>query len=138
MTMTPVRALARGKGSRNFIMGCYGWSIRLLWLFLVAVVAQDDKSCAWNDCSSLEEMTVNVGHGNETALVYVSPDISTFYQEPPGSRKILQPNFKGMFGKFINLSPDPVRVYWLVPQMKQCNDRLIRLIHLVCDMQGRG
>lgn len=90
----------------------YGWSMRLLWLFLVAVVAQDDKSCTWNECSGLEEMTVNVGHGNETALVYVSPDISTFYEKPPGSHKILKPNFKGMIGKFINLSPDPVRVSW--------------------------
>ena len=112
--MVPVTALAGGKGGRNFIMGRYGWSLRILYLFLVAAVAQDDKSCAWNDCSSLEEMTVDLGHGNETALVYISPDISTFYQESPGSRKILQPSFKGMFAKFINLSPDPVRIYWCV------------------------
>ena len=66
------------------------------------------------DClpKSLEPMTVDLGHGNETAWVYVSPDIATFYQETPGSRKMQKPKFKGMFGKFVNLSPDPVRVYW--------------------------
>jgi hypothetical protein len=109
--MVSVTALARGKGDCNFTMG---WSMRFFWLFLVAVVGQEDKTCAWNEgCTvPLEEMTIDLGHGNETAFVYVSPDISTFYQEPPGSRTILKPKFNGMFGKFINLSPESVRVWW--------------------------
>jgi hypothetical protein len=95
-----------------------GRIMKFFWLFLVVVVGQEDTTCAWNNegCTVpllLEEMTVDLGHGNnETAFVYVSPDISTFYQEPPGSRTVLKPKFHGMFGKFINLSPESVRVWW--------------------------
>lgn len=87
----------------------------LILLVAAAVAAQEDQTCAWDGCTSgLEEMTVNLGHGNETALVYVSPDITTFYQDDPGSRKEKKPSFNGMIGKFINLSPDPVCVFWYV------------------------
>lgn len=89
-----------------------------LWLLIVAAVTtgQDvDQTCVNKDCApnkSLQSMTFNVGHGNETAWVFDSPDVSTFYQAPPGSRKIVTPRFNGMAAKFINISPNPVTVLW--------------------------
>lgn len=45
--------------------------------------------------------------------VYVRKDISSFYQEEPGSRKESTPSFKGIAGKFINISPHRVELYWV-------------------------
>jgi len=88
-------------------------SMLFLWFLVVAVSAQDKETCAPKDLpKSLQLMAFDVGQGNETAWVYVSPDVSTFYQEPPGSRKIREPTFTGLAAKFINISPEPVKVYW--------------------------
>jgi hypothetical protein len=41
--------------------------------------------------------------------------VSTFYNATTGESKqkqVVAPKFQGMFGKFINLSKDPVKVYW--------------------------
>jgi prolyl 4-hydroxylase len=43
---------------------------------------------------------------------YVRADVSTFYQEPPGTREEFEPDFEGQAGKFVNLSPDRVTLYW--------------------------
>lgn len=100
-------------------------TVLLAWLLLLQVSShagvaaeQDDETCAWNDMSCyqdphLKEINVDLGTGtNETFLAYHPPDVSTFYQEEPGSRKAVRPSFYGQFGKFINLSPNPVRIYW--------------------------
>lgn len=94
---------------------CY--SLILIWLWwVVEIKAQDEETCANpNEVGAdkfLEEMTFNVGHGNKTALVYVSPDVSTFYQQKAGSRKIHPLRFHGHCAKFINISPQPVKVFW--------------------------
>jgi len=39
-------------------------------------------------------------------------DISSFYREEPGSRQEKTPAFKGQAGKFINISPHRVNLYW--------------------------
>jgi prolyl 4-hydroxylase len=57
-------------------------------------------------------MLVDFGAYNETFYAYVTPDVATFYNETPGSMKPKKLRFNGLFGKFINLGPDPVRVYW--------------------------
>jgi hypothetical protein len=57
-------------------------------------------------------MFVDFGSYNETFYAYVTPDVATFYNETPGRKKAKTPRFKGLFGKFINLGPDSVRVYW--------------------------
>lgn len=62
--------------------------------------------------SYLQQMEFDIGDGKETFMAYVPPDVSSFYQEEEGSRKSLEPYFKGIAGKFINLSPDPCRLYW--------------------------
>jgi prolyl 4-hydroxylase len=43
---------------------------------------------------------------------YVRKDISSFYQEEWGSRDEHTPAFKGQAGKFVNMSPDRLDLYW--------------------------
>lgn len=91
--------------------------VTLLLLALSGVAAQEE-SCSWNDGSCyqdphLKEITIDLGNGkNETFMAFHPSDVATFYQEEPGSRKAVTPKFLGQFGKFINLSPDHVRIYW--------------------------
>lgn len=63
---------------------------------------------------NLQTMTFTLPGENEarTHEVYVQPDISTFYNEPPGTRQKVQPKFHGLAGKFINLSPTYLTLYW--------------------------
>ena len=63
---------------------------------------------------ALQEMTYDVGDGPQTTLVYVEPDVTTFYQlqdKPPAHTKVV-PKFNGFQGKFINLSNKPLTLYW--------------------------
>jgi hypothetical protein len=46
--------------------------------------------------------------------VYTRADISTFYGEEPGSRVEKTPTFKGQAGKFTNMSPHRMGLYWYV------------------------
>jgi hypothetical protein len=43
---------------------------------------------------------------------YRRADISSFYQEPPGSRTEKKPSFTGQAGKFVNMSPERLDLYW--------------------------
>jgi hypothetical protein len=43
---------------------------------------------------------------------YVRQDISSFYGEEPGSRTEKKPSFKGQAGKFVNMSPERLSLYW--------------------------
>lgn len=43
---------------------------------------------------------------------YVRKDISSMYQEEPGSRIEKTPKFKGQAGKFVNMSPERLSLYW--------------------------
>lgn len=45
-------------------------------------------------------------------LAYVQPDVSTFYRDTPGTCRPMKPRFQGLAGKFINLSPDYLALYW--------------------------
>ncbi len=82
------------------------------------VVGQEEQTCSWNDLNCyqdphLKEIEVDLGKGfNETFLAYIPPDVSTFYREEPFSRKAVTPRFNGQFGKFINLSPKEITIYW--------------------------
>jgi hypothetical protein len=43
---------------------------------------------------------------------YRRADISSFYQEPPGSRTEKKPSFTGQAGKFVNMSPERLDLHW--------------------------
>ncbi|KAL7562244.1 hypothetical protein ACA910_004051 [Epithemia clementina (nom. ined.)] len=62
---------------------------------------------------ALREITYDVGDGPQTTMVYVEPDVASFYQleDPPSTTKVT-PKFNGFQGKFINLSPKTVSLYW--------------------------
>jgi hypothetical protein len=87
---------------------------------------QQQQSCTWEDrdtCAAagkeqyrdpnLVPLTVDFSDHRETVYAYVTPDVATFYNETPGSMKKLETDFRGQFGKFINMSPQPIRVYWV-------------------------
>lgn len=71
-----------------------------------------------NDCLSrdpaLRPMKYNVGdeNGVQIFMAYVTPEISSFYQEEPGTRKKQLPHHTGLAGKFLNLSPDRLYLFW--------------------------
>lgn len=49
---------------------------------------------------------------NHDFKAYVRPDVSSFYKEKPGSRKPSSHAFSGLAGKFINMTPDRLNLYW--------------------------
>jgi prolyl 4-hydroxylase len=71
-------------------------------------------SCDWEP--NLRPLQVQQPFGGTatttTFYAYVTPDVSTFYNATASSRKPKIMRNTGMFGKFINLSPDPIQVYW--------------------------
>ncbi len=91
------------------------------------LVQDDEQSCSWEDRDTcvaagkeyrdpnLQAITVDFGDRQETVDVYVVPDLVTFYKNDTSELilKKMETDFRGLFGKFINLSPIPVRVYWI-------------------------
>ena len=55
---------------------------------------------------------------------YVRADISSFYRENPGSRVETKPKFPGQAGKFVNMSPETLDLYWDGPNGPVLNDRV--------------
>ena len=111
---SPLAGHARKKNSTKGILVDHG--------------SKTEQSCTWDDdrntCTGGEKnkdpnlvpMTVDFGDNHlETVDVYVTPDVATFYNETPGSRTKKETAWRGQFGKFINMSPQPVRVYWVPP-----------------------
>jgi len=90
---------------------------------LLAVVRAEEQTCGWSSCAdtsrdpNLEEFTYDVGDGPQTSWVYVEPDLNSFYRSEDGgpSRKTysrVKPAFKGLAGKFINMSNKFLDFYW--------------------------
>ena len=61
---------------------------------------------------ALQTMNFDIGYGPQEFKAYVQPDVSTFYQEPRGSRVAKKPNHSGWAAKFINMSTQQVRLFW--------------------------
>lgn len=63
---------------------------------------------------NLHEMIYDVGDGEQTTLVYIDPDVSTFYQleSSDEKRKLVQPKENSLSAKFINMRNRPVSFYW--------------------------
>lgn len=45
---------------------------------------------------------------------YVVPDVATFYKQEPGTLQPSTHRFNGQAGKFINMTPDRLSLYWYV------------------------
>jgi len=82
--------------------------------------AADENLCkstnfSFNELSEerhLKNFTFDIGNGEEQVLAYVPPDISTYYQLPDKTKVRRKTSYKGMAGKFFNLSPEPQKLMW--------------------------
>ena len=88
----------------------------MLWVTSVVNGSGDSQTCSIQDelerDPNLKEMTYDVGDGPKSFWAYVEPDITTFYaNEPPATAKVV-PKFNGLAAKFINMSKDPVTLFW--------------------------
>jgi len=91
----------------------------------------DTQTCTWSSCNvekdpALKEFTYDVGDGPQTTMVYVEPELNSFYRKsndnddesdsdsdrPKRSYSKVQPAFNGLAGKFINMSNKQVDFYW--------------------------
>jgi len=61
---------------------------------------------------TLAPMTYDLGKGEETYHAYITPDISAFYKKFKGSLEIIAPKFNGQAAKFINMSPEILKLMW--------------------------
>lgn len=72
----------------------------LLLFFLLGLSVSEEQTCSWTETNeidpALKEFTYNVGDGQKSVLAYVEPDVSSFYQEPEGSRTKVVPKFNGV------------------------------------------
>jgi len=89
----------------------------------VPVVRAEEPTCDWSFCGgeerdpNLKEFTYDVGDGPQTTLVYVEPDVNSFYRTADGGApkkkyRRVKPAFNGLAGKFINMSNEPLDFYW--------------------------
>ena len=89
-------------------------SVAPIALLLLAVVKSDsaDQTCSISDPNevdpALKSFSFDVGDGKKTTMVYVEPDVTTFYEgsELPASTKVV-PKFNGFAGELIFDSPKP-------------------------------
>lgn len=95
-------------------------AMKLLSVLAWAVLLHDatsEKTCSLSDVEqvdpNLKEMTFDIGNGKqETFMAYVTPNVTSFYQgEAPASQPV-KPKHYGLAGMFINMSDEPVRLYW--------------------------
>jgi len=86
------------------------------------VLAQE-PTCDWSSCTEterdpdLKEFTYDVGDGPQKTLVYVEPEINSFYRKstdeiPKARYNKVTPAFNGLGGKFINMSNKNLDFYW--------------------------
>lgn len=61
---------------------------------------------------NLQRLTFDIGYGEETFDFYVRPDVSTYYQEAPGTRTASTPRAIGFAGKWVNLSSERLLLFW--------------------------
>ena len=76
--------------------------------------AASESSFTNDSDRNLKPMTFQFPHEStpRTFQAYVQPDVATFYNDPPGTRSVQKPYFNGVAGKFINLSPEHLSLYW--------------------------
>ena len=76
----------------------------------------DDPSCQEHNLDEKDPMLVPMAIDKPPFVVdvYKRADISSFYGEEPGSRVETKPAFNGQAGKFINISPHRLTLFWYV------------------------
>mmetsp|Transcript_24176 Transcript_24176/g.44743 ORF Transcript_24176/g.44743 Transcript_24176/m.44743 type:complete len:560 (-) Transcript_24176:372-2051(-) len=86
-------------------------------------------SCSPSEAPPLSNDVEDIDHHHPTVLfendpnmksmptvpefkAYVRPHVSSFYQEESRTRMEVKPSFSGLAGKFINMSPEKLDLYW--------------------------
>jgi prolyl 4-hydroxylase len=95
-----------------------------------ALVRAEEPTCDWSSCDdgteqdpALKEFTYDVGDGPQTTMVYVEPELNSFYHTPSDGdndndsskrRRYsrVKPAMNGLAGKFINMSNRALNFYW--------------------------
>lgn len=80
-----------------------------------AAAVTDDAGASWSkkeDADQEEEDPMLMQMPDYDFKAYARKDISSMYGEEPGSRVETTPTFKGQAGKFVNMSPDRLSLYW--------------------------
>jgi hypothetical protein len=91
------------------------WRLLLVLLaFLALGNAKEKLSCSADTelDPALKEMTYDVGNGTQTVLVYVQPNVTSFYRGKAVSSTAVTPKHNGFAGKFINLSNKKLTLFW--------------------------
>jgi len=90
----------------------------------VAQAAGLEPTCDWSSCDdserdpALKEFTYDVGDGPQTTMVYVEPELNSFYryttegESDDENYSRVEPDFNGLAGKFINMSNKNLDFYW--------------------------
>ena len=100
----------------------------LLWLGLFGLaIAQSSQTCSANE-QELDPNLKKIEFEGEKMLVYVQPNVTTFYRdrEPPSTVPVT-PLHEGFAGKFINLSNQKMLLYW-EPHANAANPSLMRVM----------
>jgi len=104
----------------RILLACATLSAVSLILFQgeVPAVRAEEPTCDWSSCGdtdrdpNLKEFIYDVGDGPQKTMVYVEPDINSFYRNDNKKYKKVKPAFNGLAGKFINMSNKPLDFYW--------------------------
>ena len=92
----------------------------LLAAILWCASSAQETACSLDDRSffgpdpNLQVLEYDVGDGPQTTLVYVEPNVTTFYRNQvalPSTQKVT-PAFDGLQAKFVNLSNQSVTFFW--------------------------
>jgi len=87
------------------------------FIFILLIIYQLAESCPTSSVEkdeidpALKEFKFDIGYGTEYFTAYVQPDIQSFSRGEHEDAK--EPNMKGHAAKFINMSPDTLRLYWV-------------------------
>lgn len=87
------------------------------------VEAEAEESVAHQDDKDDEDPMLELIPGTDFKA-YKRADIATFYGQEPGTMTEKKPSFRGQAGKFINMSPDRVSLYWDGPDEPLFNANL--------------
>lgn len=97
-----------------FLSSSSAWILRFVSgssSYLPSSVEQDVAYYESASDANLHRMTFDLGYGPESFDAYIQPDIAHFSQGNHTQSKT--PSFEGHGVKFFNMSPTPVRLYWV-------------------------
>ena len=104
-SLVPVQSEEIGGASTTCIGNEDEDSFSASYIFAQNITIEEGPVCAAHDPSLLK-----MPHRDFKA--YVRPDVATFYQKEPRSMRPSSHVFNGQAGKFINLTPDRLGLYW--------------------------